>query len=160
MRKSILTVILLIVSFIFISQQRPSIDAQTLGYALSGTFYTSDVTTISNSVTNTTASPFVDVGMADVIAVSPYFTGATATCVSDAIFKFVVSPAMEGTGTNWGTIAYATVRVTANGTNRVQRTALIDVEGLKRIKVLSIENADTDSGDHIGGVNVIWSLSY
>lgn len=119
-----------------------------------GQFYTADIASIGDAATDTTDSNVIDVSDWAFMSVHLFCTGKQATAVSDIVADFVVSP----DGTNYDTLPYCQVRLTMNGTTKAQQGALIDIRGVRFIKITQIENTDTTADDDAETVNCLYLL--
>lgn len=96
------------------------------------------------------------VGDCEHISVSGYAKGANSSCSKDVEFNFVAS----ADGVNWDTVSLITLRVSLNGTNRVQGSANINVGGFKKLRLESIKNTETTPGYAINDVNCIYGKKF
>lgn len=119
-----------------------------------GQFYAVDISSIGDAATHSTDSDVIDVGDWPFMSVHLFCTGKQATCSKDIVATFIVSP----DGTNYDTLAYTQVRTTMNGTTKAMAGALVDIRGVRFIKITSIENEDTTADDDAETVNCLYLL--
>ena len=122
-----------------------------------GTFYSVDIASIGDDETYTTDSSEIDVTDVNVFAVQGYSTGGSA-CVATTVIKFLakVNGAWDDDGN-----PYVTLTITQTASTTVRKTALIDVSGIDKIKITSIENTeDDDTNGDITLVNCSYSKKY
>ena len=123
-------------------------------------FIPNDIASINPNETKYNGIDFISrelfVGDCEFISVSGYAKGANSGCSKDVEFNLVVS----GDGVNWDTIALITLRVTLNGTNRVQGSAIVNVGGFKKIRLESVKNTETTSGYTANDVNCLYGKKF
>lgn len=119
-----------------------------MGTTINYQMYASDITSIAAASSYTTVSNEIDVGDAEIIAVQVKGTGAAAGNADLVTAKFTVSI----DGTNFDTVIYQTASVQMSGTVEQRATTLINVSGVKKIRVESVENEDSTNA--VSNVNV------
>lgn len=100
--------------------------------------YVSDIASIAASSSHTTPSDAFDVDDVETIAVQVKSTGANASISGNLTVNLVASV----DGTNFDTQVFATVVLVQSDSSEERATELVNVRGLSKIRVNSIENAD------------------
>lgn len=119
-----------------------------MGTTINYQMYAADITSIAAASSYTTTSQEIDVGDVEIIAVQVKGTGAAAGNASLVTAKFTVSV----DGVNFDTVIYQTASVQMSGTTEQRATTLINVSGVKKIRVESVENEDATNA--VSNVNV------
>ena len=111
--------------------------------------YSSDIASIAAGATYTTDSSAIDVQDVEVMAVQVKGTGANASSAGNLVVQLVASL----DNSNYDTTAFHTLTVAFSGSSEVRETNLVNVPGLRSIKVTSVQN--TDATYAVTNVNVI-----
>lgn len=100
--------------------------------------YESDIASIAASTTDNTDSNQFDVSDVEVVALEVKGNGANASSAGN----LVVSVAVSLDGTNYNTVSFHSITVPIAGTSVVRQTELINVSGVQKLKIDSIQNTD------------------
>lgn len=96
----------------------------------------------------------IEVSDVDEIRVQGKATGANASATGKVTFKLAASL----DGVKWDTDYFATLELTLNGTTEVVTSDLIDVTGIRVIRLQAIQNEDASYAAN--SANLRWGKSY
>jgi len=114
--------------------------------------YTTDIASIAAASTHTTESDVaMDVSDVEVVAVQLKSTGGDASISGNLVARLVASL----DGTNYDTQTYAAVTLIQTTNSEERATELVNVQGIRYLKVKEIENQDASYA--ATNVNVIIS---
>lgn len=109
-------------------------------YHDTGTFYSTAVSSVSHGTTYGTDSDAIDVRYSDAISVHAYGIYSNASGTSNITVSFITSP----DGTNWDTDTFTSFTfVCSSSLTYTMHGELIDTVGIKKIKITSVQNANT-----------------
>jgi len=111
--------------------------------------YDEDVASIAAGSTHSTPSNSMDVDDVETVAIQVYAEGENAGISGNIIASIAASI----DGVNFDSQVFAVVTLTKSGMSQERVTGLVNVRGVKAIRVMSIEN--TDSAYAATNVNVL-----
>ena len=119
---------------------------------LTGTFYASDIATISSASAHGTPSPSISVAAVDFLGLQ---TKMTADTGGVGTLSFDLVGMLHGSS-NWDTEPFATTEAVMNGTSAVVTTSVVQIDSV--YKYVRIDDITNGAADHDAlGVNIAYS---